>query len=112
MSKDYLDLETIRGASDIISAIVESNIQEREGIIPVKNDKLSVFKKSQDNISISFQNTEVYLKIKMNIRKGINIMEESILLQKEIKEEIIHLTGLEVKRVDLFIDKMISHPTL
>ncbi|MBT2687897.1 Asp23/Gls24 family envelope stress response protein [Bacillus sp. ISL-47] len=112
MRYKYLDFETIKAASDIISAIVDSSLQEREGVVPVKSDKFSFFKKSPDYISLSFKNTEVYLKIKMNIQKGMNIIEETTKIQKEIKDEIIHLTGLKVRRVDLFIDKIIHHSSL
>jgi uncharacterized alkaline shock family protein YloU len=112
MQNEHLDFETIKAASDIISAIVESSLLERDGVIPVKSDKLSFFKKSPNNISISFRDTEVYLKIKMNMQKGINILEETTQIQKEIKDEIIHLTGLKVRRVDLCIDKMVPQSSL
>jgi uncharacterized alkaline shock family protein YloU len=112
MQNEHLNFETIKAASDIISAIVESSLLERDGVIPVKSDKLSFFKKSPNNISISFRDTEVYLKIKMNMQKGINILEETTQIQKEIKDEIIHLTGLKVRRVDLCIDKMVPQSSL
>ncbi|MGA5687910.1 Asp23/Gls24 family envelope stress response protein [Cytobacillus pseudoceanisediminis] len=107
MHNDHLDFETIQAASDIISAIVESSLQERESVIPLNYERFTFFKKIKDPISISFKNTEVYLKIKLNFIKGKNILEETLQIQKEIKDEIVHLTGLEVKRVDLSIQKII-----
>ncbi|MCS0787360.1 Asp23/Gls24 family envelope stress response protein [Cytobacillus firmus] len=107
MHNDHLDFETIQAASDIISAIVESSLQERESVIPLNHERFTFFKKIKDPISISFKNTEVYLKIKLNFIKGKNILEETLQIQKEIKDEIVHLTGLEVKRVDLSIQKII-----
>ncbi|MFE4521400.1 Asp23/Gls24 family envelope stress response protein [Cytobacillus firmus] len=69
-------------------------------------DTLSLREKKKP-ISITFSNTEVYLKIKLNIVNGKNILEETLRIQKEIKDEIVHLTGLEVKRVDLSVQKII-----
>jgi uncharacterized alkaline shock family protein YloU len=108
MNNDHLDFETMQAASDIISAIVESSLEERKSVIPLKHERFTFFKKKNEPISILFRNTEVYLKIKLNIVKGKNILEETLRIQKEIKDEIVHLTGLEVKRVDLSVQKIIS----
>ncbi|PAE25045.1 MULTISPECIES: Asp23/Gls24 family envelope stress response protein [Bacillaceae] len=108
MHNDHLNFETIQAAIDIISAIVESSLEEREGVIPLKHERFTVFKRKEEPISITFKNTEVYLKIKLNIVKGKNILEEALRIQKEIKDEIVHLTGLKVKRVDLSVQKIIS----
>nr|WP_026581543.1 Asp23/Gls24 family envelope stress response protein [Bacillus sp. J33] len=107
MQNKHLDFETIKAASDIISAIVESNLLEWDGVTPAKSDKISFLKKNSNHLSVSFKDTEVYLKIKMNVQKGINIMEETAQIQQEIKDEIIHLTGFKVKRVDVFIEKIL-----
>ncbi|KON89226.1 hypothetical protein AF332_22065 [Sporosarcina globispora] len=107
MHNDHLDFETIKAASDIISAIVESSLQERESVIPFNYERFTFFKKKKNPISIYFKNSEVYLKIKLNIKKGKNLMEETLHIQKEIKDEIVHLTGLKVKRVDLSIEKIV-----
>ncbi|EWG11816.1 Asp23/Gls24 family envelope stress response protein [Cytobacillus firmus] len=108
MHNDHLDFETIQAASDIISAIVESSLEERKSVIPLKHERFTFFKRKEEPISITFRNTEVYLKIKLNIVKGKNILEETLRIQKEIKDEIVHLTGLKVKRVDLSVQKIIS----
>ncbi|MCM3089454.1 MULTISPECIES: Asp23/Gls24 family envelope stress response protein [unclassified Cytobacillus] len=108
MNNDHLNFETMQAASDIISAIVESSLEEKKSVIPLKHERFTFFKKKNEPISIFFRNTEVYLKIKLNIVKGKNILEETLRIQKEIKDEIVHLTGLEVKRVDLSVQKIIS----
>ncbi|MEK3855255.1 Asp23/Gls24 family envelope stress response protein [Cytobacillus sp. FSL H8-0458] len=108
MHNGHLDFETIQAASDIISAIVESSLEGRKSVISLKRERFTFFKRKEEPISITFRNTEVYLKIKLNIVKGKNILEETLRIQKEIKDEIVHLTGLEVKRVDLSVQKIIS----
>ncbi|MEH6987922.1 Asp23/Gls24 family envelope stress response protein [Cytobacillus firmus] len=108
MHNAHLDFETIQAASDIISAIVESSLEERKTVIPLKHERFTFFKRKEEPISITFRNTEVYLRIKLNIVNGKNILEETLRIQKEIKDEIVHLTGLKVKRVDLSVQKIIS----
>ncbi|GLB60330.1 Asp23/Gls24 family envelope stress response protein [Cytobacillus sp. NCCP-133] len=111
MKRKHLDFETIKSASDIISAIVESSLREWDGITPAQNEKFTILRKKPKHISLSFKDAEVYLKIRMNVHKGINITEKIIQIQKEIKDEIIHLTGFKVRRVDLSIEKLLPNST-
>ncbi|MEC1892629.1 hypothetical protein [Cytobacillus firmus] len=47
MHYDHLGFETIQAASDIISAIVESSLEERKSVIPLKHERYTFFKRKK-----------------------------------------------------------------
>lgn len=101
--------DTLQAAKNIIMAIVEANVCEREGVFQTEQilaRKLPAFRKSKGTI-VSLENDNVYVKINLQLCESVNMMESVWLLQKDIKEEIIHLTGFNVKKIDVCIDKLI-----
>ncbi|MDQ0272401.1 putative alkaline shock family protein YloU [Cytobacillus purgationiresistens] len=100
--------ETMKVAKYIISSIIESNVKElgMNGVIEPQMHTISLFKKSSDDISIAFHQNQVSVKVKLTVIGYIGLIENLTILQKQIAEEIKLFTGLEAKKIHLYIAKM------
>lgn len=100
--------DTIYAARSIIKAIVEANIKEREEMCSLDgylSKRFSSVWKSND-IKINLENKSVYIKFNLQLQNCHNVIDAVCKLQQQIIEEIVHLTGLNVKKVDISIEKL------
>lgn len=112
MEKRGLNTKTNRALNNVITAIIESNVSEKEGLLLTAKTKetiLSIFKKkniTNNGVSIKILNEDVYVKLTISIEKSFEFLKEIELLQAQIANEVKILTGLNVKKIDVLINRL------
>ncbi|MFE8703670.1 Asp23/Gls24 family envelope stress response protein [Cytobacillus sp. FJAT-54145] len=114
MPTNSVSSESKRALNNIISAIIESKIGEKDGLVLhlKTKDFLGLMIKNRTikarGIEIEFFDNEVVdVNLIITLNKKVNIRREIENLQKQIIEDVKLLTGFHINTFNVFIDRLI-----
>jgi uncharacterized alkaline shock family protein YloU len=106
-----IKVDSVDAASNIIYAIIEANVSEAKGRICstyLYSHLMGEYLKTEKSgIYLSVIEGNVDVRIRVSLPKE-NLLSNAVELQKRIVEETKHLTGLNVKKVHLCIERVLE----
>ncbi len=109
MKLDALENGTVNISDDVIGVITSLAVKEIEGIRGFHGgfadlvEKFGV-KNLQKGVEVTLEEKNVFVELHLIADYGTKILDTSTLVQTKVKNVIEEMTGLNVKKVDVFID--------
>ncbi len=109
MKLDALENGTVNISDDVIGIITSLAVKEIEGIRGFHGgfadlvEKFGV-KNLQKGVEVTLEEKDVFIKLHLVADYGTKIMDISVEAQNKVKNVVEEMTGLNVKKVDVFID--------
>jgi uncharacterized alkaline shock family protein YloU len=104
------DKGTITISEKVVTAVVAGGAAQIEGLgqkkSSVTEDIGRIFGSQRRGVSIDFDGNEVSITLKIAVKQGYPVHEVAKKTQKKIKEDVESKTGLRVKSVDIYVQKL------
>lgn len=104
------DKGTITISKKVVIAIVAGGAAQIEGLgqkkSSVTEDIGRIFGSQRRGVNIDFDGNEVSITLKIAVKQGYPVHEIAKKTQKKIKEDVESKTGLRVKSVDIYVQKL------
>jgi len=101
---------TITVSEKVVTALVASGAAQIEGLgqkkSSVTEDIGRIFGSKRRGVAIEFSGNEVDITLRIAVKQGYPVHEVAKKTQKKIKEDVESKTGLNVNRVDVYVQKL------
>ncbi|MBS3812275.1 MAG: Asp23/Gls24 family envelope stress response protein [Candidatus Acetothermia bacterium] len=101
---------TITVSDKVVTGVVAAGAAQIEGLgqkkSTVTEDIARIFGSKRRGVSIKFDGNEVEITLKIAVKQGYPVHEVAKKTQKKIKEDVETKTGLTVKNVDVYVQKL------
>lgn len=101
---------TITVSEKVVTGVVAAGAAQIEGLgqkkSAVTEDIGRIFGSKRRGVSIEFSGNEVSITLKIAVKQGYPVHEVAKKTQKKIKEDVESKTGLTVKSVDVYVQKL------
>ena len=104
------DKGTITISEEVVTAVVAGGASQIEGLgqkkSSVAEDIGRIFGSQRRGVTIDFDGNEVSITLKIAVKQGYPVHEVGKKTQKKIKENVENKTGLDVNKVDIYVQKL------
>ncbi len=104
------DKGTITISEEVVTAVVAGGASQIEGLgqkkSSVAEDIGRIFGSQRRGVTIDFDGNEVSITLKIAVKQGYPVHEVAKKTQKKIKEDVEDKTGLDVNKVDIYVQKL------
>lgn len=104
------DKGTITISEEVVTAVVAGGASQIEGLgqkkSSVAEDIGRIFGSQRRGVTIDFDGNEVSITLKIAVKQGYPVHEVAKKTQKKIKEDVENKTGLDVNKVDIYVQKL------
>ncbi len=101
---------TITVSDKVVTGVVAAGAAQIEGLgqkkSTVTEDIGRIFGSKRRGVTIDFDGNEVAITLKIAVKQGYPVHEVAKKTQKKIKEDVESKTGLTVKNVDVYVQKL------
>ena len=103
----------IKIADNVAAAIANIAAQEVEGVVKVTGSSTSSIsemfgrKNLSKGVKVSMEDEATTVELALVVEHGVNLVELAQNVQKQVKDAIESMTGLEVKEVDVTISDIV-----